>query len=250
MSESDKLEPTAEGAADAIEGYQGAHSRLTLVIAASGKGKSTSLRNMDPSTTFLINVLGKELPFPKARHYIEGTNMETTRNAAQIREKLKSVSKDHPEFTDIVVDDLHYVMAGEFMDKAMQKGYDKFTMMARNIYDILVTANELRPGLNVFMLTHEEETTGGARRMKTLGKLLEEKITPEGLATIVLWGESVREDGGRNRYFFSTQTDGSTGAKSPMEMFPPEIDNDLAKVSERIREYYDDVSLAKSKVKF
>ena len=34
-----------------------------LVIAESGSGKSTSIENLDPKETFIINISGKALPF-------------------------------------------------------------------------------------------------------------------------------------------------------------------------------------------
>ena len=245
MSES--LTPTVEATTAATSIYQGQHSLLTIVISKPGRGKSTAIRTLPPSRTHLINVMGKELPFQGASQYILGQNMTITAEGPIIREKLRALSTSG-SCDYIVVDDLHYVMATEFMSKVMVKGYDKFSIMARNIWDLLVLANQLRPGLKVFFLTHEEETTT-ERKMKTLGKLLDEKISCEGLSTIVLWGEvEVRERTSVPRFYFSTQTDGFTNAKAPFDMFPPEIPNDLFLVSQRIDEYYAGVSMQQSKV--
>lgn len=238
----------------AVDMYKGGKSILSLIIGRSGRGKSTSLRNLDPETTFIISVIGKPLPFPSGIKYVDGKNTITQANADTIRRIMKQVSDDkNPDgsykFNALVIDDGQYIMATEFMDKAMVKGYDKFTIMARNIWEILVLATKLRPGLKVYFLTHEEETPSGERKMKTLGKLLDDKITPEGLSTIVLYSDVIGERDNR-KYIFTTQSDGFTNAKSPFGMFPSQIPNDLRMVSDRIDEYYSGIGLDKSKIKF
>jgi len=237
-----------------IDMYKGGKSILVMVIAKSGRGKSTALRNFDPESTFIISVIGKPLPFPNGIKYVDGKNTITQSNPDTIRRIMKTASDDKnpdgtPKFNSLVIDDGQYIMATEFMDKAMVKGFDKFTIMARNIWEILVLATKLRPGLKIYFLTHEEETASGERKMKTLGKLLDDKITPEGLSTIVLYGDVIGERDNR-KYIFSTQSDGFTNAKSPYGMFPSQIPNDLRKVSDRIDEYYSGVGLDKSKIKF
>jgi hypothetical protein len=243
MAESIAVPITGSDAAISI--YQGAHSTLVLIIAAPGRGKSTSIRTLPPNETHIINVAGKDLPFPGGVKYIEGENLSTLVEGPQIREQLRKLSTDET-INYIVVDDLHYSMASEFMSKAMVKGYDKFTIMARNVFDILVQASQCRPGLKIFILTHEEETPT-QRKMKTLGKLLDQNITPEGLAAIVLWGEVAVKENGPNEHYFATQTDGMQNAKSPMDMFPDKIPNDLKMVADRIDEYYAGIELSKSK---
>ena len=228
--------------------YKGQKSMLVMVVAKSGRGKSTAMRNMDPESTFLISVIGKPLPFPKGIKWVEGQNMITQANPDTIRRAMMEVGKNE-KFTSLVIDDGQYIMATEFMSNAMVKGYDKFTLMAKNIWDVLSLATKLRGGLKVFFLTHEEETSTGERKMKTLGKLLDEKITPEGLSAIVLYGDVVNDEQKRT-YYFSTQSDGYTNAKSPFDMFPPKIPNDLKLVSDRIDEYYQGVELKDSKLNF
>ena len=228
--------------------YKGQKSMLVMVVAKRGRGKSTAMRNMDPESTFLISVIGKPLPFPKGIKWVEGQNMITQANPDTIRRAMMEVGKNE-KFTSLVIDDGQYIMATEFMSNAMVKGYDKFTLMAKNIWDVLSLATKLRGGLKVFFLTHEEETTTGERKMKTLGKLLDEKITPEGLSAIVLYGDVVNDEQKRT-YYFSTQSDGYTNAKSPFDMFPQKIPNDLQLVSDRIDEYYQGVELKDSKLNF
>ena len=231
---------------EALSIYKGQKSILIMVIGKSGRGKSTSLRNLDPAHTLIISVIGKPLPFPNGIDYVEGENLVIQSNPDSIRRVMNEANKD-PEVHSIVIDDAQYIMATEFMDKAMVKGYDKFTLMARNIWEILVLSTKLRPGLKIYFLTHEEETNTGERKMKTLGRLLDDKITPEGLSTIVLYADVIGERDNR-KYIFTTQSDGYTNAKSPFGMFPPQIPNDLDVVSRRIDEYYRKVPLDKSSI--
>lgn len=234
---------------DLTELYANQGSVFIMIIGKSGRGKSASLRNLPPEETYLVNVVGKQLPFlGGSMKYRIGQNMSVASEAGSIQYDMQKASKDS-KINYIVLDDIQYVMASEFMQKAMIKGYDKFTQMAKNIWDILLLGTKLRPGLKVFVLAHEEETQSGERKMKTLGKLLDEKLTPEGMSTIVLYADAEGEKDKR-RFFFTTQSDGYTNAKSPMEMFPLRIPNDLKLVADRVDEYYSGVPLSESKLKF
>lgn len=239
---------TQANAAVAESMYKGLRSTLTFIIGKSGRGKSTAMRNLDPSKTFHINVMGKLLPFPKGLAWNQDNkNALITADAGQIVRVITDISRQGV-FENVVIDDCQYIMATEFFDKALIKGYDKFASMGQHFWNILVLASKLRPGLKIYMLGHEDDT-GGERKLKTLGKMVEDKGSPEGLATIVLWAET-RVESGKRIYYFDTQTDGITTAKSPFEMFPDRIDNDIDLVSKRIDEYYKGVSLKDSKLKF
>lgn len=235
---------------ETAELYKGQGSISTMVIGESGRGKSTAIRNMPPESTFIINVMGKPLPFPGAfQKFKYGENMAKVKEGPFITEKMREVS-EMKHIQHLIIDDTQYIMASEFMDKVLIKGYDKFSIMAKNIWDIITTSSLLRDGLKVYILCHEESITEGGltvRQMKTLGKLLREKISPEGLNTIVLFSEVSMSDKGPT-YFFRTQSDGITTAKAPMGMFPLDIPNDLWLVSQRIDEYYSGVALEKSKL--
>lgn len=229
--------------------YAGQGSVFIMIVGKSGRGKSTAIRNLPPDQTYLINVVGKHLPFLGANaKFREGQNMASISSASDIQFDMQKASKN-PLINYIVIDDIQYVMASEFMAKAMIKGYDKFTQMAKNIWDILLLGSKLRAGLKVFVLAHEEETQSGERKMKTLGKLLDEKLTPEGMSTIVLYADAEGEKEKRH-FFFTTQSDGYTNAKSPMKMFPLKIPNDLKLVADRIDEYYAGIPLEESKLNF
>jgi hypothetical protein len=134
----------------------------------------------------------------------------------------------------IVIDDFQYLLVNQFMKRAMEKGYDKFTEMAKGYYDVIDTVRKMPAQKRVYFLSHSERDNFGNVKAKTIGKLLDEKVTVEGLFTIVL-RTVVTED----KYLFQTRNSGQDTVKSPMDMFADDfIPNDLAEVDKAIRDYY------------
>lgn len=247
-SQSDTLNITSEQSNAAVEMYKGQKANLIMIIGKSGRGKSTAIRTLNPKDVFMINTVGKLLPFQKGLEYsVENNNMIITTLTATICRKLLRISKE-TDIDIVIIEDAQYIMATEFFDKALIKGYDKFAQMGQNFWSILRLVDKLRPGLKVFLLGHEDESPT-ERKLKTLGKMIEDKGCPEGLATIVLWAETKIVEGKRV-YYFETQSDGITNAKSPMGMFPSQIPNDLQLVSSRVDEYYAGIELKNSKLNF
>lgn len=218
-----------------------------LIIGESGSGKSTSLRNVDPETTFLINIANKDLPFAgSSRKFTEYDsskktgNMKTTNSPTVILAGYKLIS-EMKHIKLVVVDDFQYLMSNEFMDRAKEKGYDKFTEIAQNAYNVIVQAMKiLREDQKVIFLAHSDEAYNleGTKKtkIKTIGKLLDEKITIEGLFTVVLLSQIEQTEEGL-KYWFITNSDGTSTAKSPMGMFPMKIPNDLNEVVNQINLY-------------
>ena len=154
-------------------------STLVGIVGQSGSGKSTSIEALDPKETVIINVSNKPLPFRGWKsNYIskklsEGGNYIVTDSAATIITALDYINKNRPEIKHIVIDDSQYLMSFEFMAKAKEKGYDKFTNIAKNTFDVLNAARSLRDDLIVFSLYHEEEVTDNftkRRKIKTIGE--------------------------------------------------------------------------------
>lgn len=212
-------------------------ANAVLIIGSPGTGKSTSIQTLDPKSTFLINVIDKPLPFRgHKKKYIkaskDGGNLFVSDNYAEIIKAIRRVS-EMEQFKCLIIDDWQYVLANEFMMKAMDKGFDKFSEIAQHAWLIIKALREARDDLVCFVLAHSELDQYGRAKCKTIGKLLDEKISIEGLFTTVLHSDCV--DG---KYYFKTQTDGILLAKSPAGMFDElEIDNDLQYVYDKIFEY-------------
>lgn len=208
-------------------------SIATMILGQSGTGKSTSLRNMNPADTLLIQVIPKPLPFRNKEWKLvskDGGNIVVAGRADRIIEAMRKTSRQI-----IIVDDIQYLLATEFMERAHEKGYEKFTEMARHYYDVLTAAMNLDASKRVYLLSHTDTSESGQIKAKTIGKLLDEKITVEGLVTIVLRTHVIN-----GNYVFSTRNSGSDTVKSPLGLFEDEhIDNDLLAVDNAIAAYYE-----------
>jgi hypothetical protein len=220
-----------------------------LIIAESGAGKSTSIETLDPKETFIINVANKPLPFKgwKKKYTIwskdnPAGNMYDKATPESIEACIKYVNEKRPEIKNIVIDDFQYMSSFEFFDKANEKGYEKFTQIGAHLARIARMPKDMREDLIIFFLTHAEEATDmeGKRKFKakTIGKMVDEKLTLEGLFSIVLFGKAKRNKDGEIRYVFETQTNGENTCKSPRQMFSTfEVANDLQLVAKAIKDY-------------
>lgn len=194
-----------------------------MILGESGSGKSTSMRNFDPSEVGVFNVASKPLPFRKKLNKVDGATYSLI---------TKTLSKAN--LKRYVIDDSQYLMAFEMFDKAKITGYNKFTDMALNFKGLIDLVIKNTPeDCIVYFLHHTQKTESGVKA-KTVGKMLDDQLTVEGLFSIVL--RTKFESG---KYKFVTQTDGTDTTKSPMDMFEKEIDNDLKFVDEQIREYWE-----------
>lgn len=195
-----------------------------FILGHSGSGKSFSLRNLPPADVGFINVVGKYLPFRGASF-----RQVVSDNTDHIKHLLKKSTAPI-----IVIDDFQYLMSNQFMRDSNIKGFDKYTQNGKNIWEILNIINfEMKPYQRVYILSHTDEVDGKTK-LKTIGKLLDEKITPEGMVGIVL--QTHIENG---QHYFVTENDGNTTVKAPFEMFDSRlIDNDLNAVDTAICEYY------------
>lgn len=206
----------------------------TLILGESGTGKSTSLRNLDPSKTLLIQCVNKPLPFPSKEWKIR--NKDNPNGNLYRTDKTENIVKalTNALHEIIVIDDYQAVMVNELMAKSNERGYEKFTSIGKNAWTIFNAAGSGSDTRRVYMLAHTQTDDFGSIRMKTVGKLVDSTIVPEGYFTIVL-----RTNVSNGKYSFSTQSNGNDCCKSPMGMFDTnEIENDLAMVDATICEYY------------
>lgn len=201
-----------------------------LIMGESGTGKSTSIRNCDPSTTAIINPVGKPLPFKGSKKF---NTLNGVTNDYEICTFMKNAANKGAKI--IVVDDFQYILAIPYMNRIKESGWDKYNDFGSNYFNIIDVCNELPDDVCVYYLTHCETLDNGLTTVKLIGKLLREKITVEGLFTIVL-----RTGVSEGKYYFFTQNNGKDTVKSPMGMFDAfSIDNDLSYVDAKIRNYYE-----------
>lgn len=194
------------------------------IYAKSGAGKSYSMHDFNPGEIAIYNVSGKPLPFPKKLPMVKTSDMKWIAN--DIRKNAMNC---------YVIDDAGLAMTFFLFGKLNETGYGKFTEVAKQFYDLVQTViRETSDDTIVYFLMHNERSEDGSEiKMKTAGKMIDSQISLEALFTIVLYGIT---DG--RRHVFQTQSDGVTTAKSPVGMFPEEIDNDLKAVDTAIRKYY------------
>ena len=203
--------------------------RFILIYGKSGSGKSRSLKNFGEEEIFLVNVIGKELPFRNRFKFVSVTDSIDTIIAGLRRMPCKTA----------VIDDAGYLMTSQFMaghsqPKKGASSFDLYNEIADSIWKLIRAIKDLPEDVNVYVILHEETNDYGDTRLRTIGKLLNDKVCIEGMSTIVLRCVTMGTE-----HFFRTRTDGSDITKSPEDMFEGErIENNLKAVDARIREFY------------
>ena len=199
--------------------------KIVCIYGRPGVGKSFSYRNFEPDELGIFNISQKPLPFRKKLPVANTSDYEL------IKSKLRENSKNC-----YILDDIGLAMTFYLFNRCTEPGYTKFTQAAKDFYDLVQCAiRETSDDTIVYFIMHEERSDDGVvSKAKTAGKMIDNQLSLESLFSIVLYAQT---DG--KRHFFATQSDGATTAKSPYEMFPEEIDNDLKLVDTAIREYYE-----------
>lgn len=195
-----------------------------LLIGKSGSGKSASLRNFKKDEIAIANVLGKPLPFK--------TDLEAPK-VDDYNVILKAIEKTDKKV--IVIDDANYLITNEFMNKSSVKGFDKYNEMGNNFFNLINGIKNVEGGKTVYLIMHEDTDDEGNVKPKTIGKLLDDKVNIQGMFTICI--RSMFDNG---NYIFRLKTNGQDCVKTPIGLFEEDqMENDLKKVDEKIREYYD-----------
>lgn len=200
-----------------------------IIYGKSGTGKSRSLKNFGEDEILYVNTINKRLPFPKKFNY----ELKTT-NAELVKAKLSKM----PVKT-AVIDDFGYQQTAKFMAEHTKKQggsqFDLYNSIADDAYGLIMFIKTLPDDVIVYLIFHEESNDYGDVKLKTIGKLLDQKVCIEGLVTICL--RAMKE--GTENYYFRTQSDGQDISKSPEGLFPDvKIPNDLKAVDDAIREYW------------
>lgn len=220
-----------------------------MVLGQSGTGKTASLRNLNPADVLLLQAVKKPLPF-RAEGWVPCTKGNPS-GAILVTDCASTIvgAMQRTKKPIIIIDDFQYILANEFMRRVLDQtkgneAFAKYNEIARNAWDILMCAGNLADDTRVYIMAHTQEDDSGRIKAKTIGKLLDEKITIEGLLTIVMRTAVVN-----GQYLFSTQNSGTDTVKTPMGMFDSiHIDNDLAAVDVAILAYYAIGNIAKTKI--
>lgn len=205
-----------------------------LIMGPSGSGKTYSIKNFKPDEVGVISVEKGRLPFKSDIKVakIPSAFAEAKDYSTLYRCKYAWLTNtiEHAKCPSIVIDDSQYLLVNELFDRSYEKGYDKFTQMAANFRNLIHSINEMEAEDKiVYFLHHTESDTDGREKAKTIGKMLDEKLTLEGCFDIVIYCRD---------HQFITQANGQSTAKTPEGMFELEIPNDLKAVDDAIREYY------------
>lgn len=195
-----------------------------LVLGKSGSGKSTSLRDFAPEEIGIYNVLGKPLPFRGGARYQQVMRPSYGEIISGLRRNARRA---------YVVDDSTYLMQNENFTRAREAGFAKFTEMALHFQELIAAALATDADTIVYFLHHVEEGADGSEKVKTVGKMLDEKYCIEGACPVVI--DCVVRDG---EHLFVTANDGVNLAKAPMGSLPDTMPNNLKDVDAMLREYW------------
>ena len=220
-------------------------SKLVGIVGATGTGKSTSIKHLNPEETYIINVAKKELPFKGSEklYNVEKKNYKEVDDANEISRLLKTISEKAPHIKNIIIEDSNYIMGFSMVAKATETGFTKFSVMAKDMVDLFRTARQLRDDITVFYLSHPEEIMDGqdviGYKIKTAGKLIDNQVLLEGLLTVCLYTSVEENKDGTTNYQLVTNRFRKIPAKSPDGMFPElKIPNNLQLVVDSLTNYY------------
>lgn len=228
-------------------------SRSVLYIGPSGGGKTSSVRTLEPKTTFIFNALGKELPWKgSAKQYTywdkdknPDGNMVKTSHATTVLRWLTHISEKMPHIKDVVIDDNTFITSLELLRRTKETTWDKFNDIAQNFIDIAMKSKELREDLVIHLLHHTQSEGDGILENKTFraqsyGKLIDEKLgSIEGQFTMVLRAAKEKAEDGISYLFYTRDIDST--AKTPFGMFDTDtIPNDMALVRKTMDCFYDE----------
>lgn len=226
-------------------------SNLICVAGQSNSGKSTSLRTLDPKSTFIISCTNKQPQIPGFRKKYPKVEIKDKKLVGnwyvqnkydKIESILDLISKTRPEIKVVVLDDINYLLSNETFENATTKGYEKFTLMAKNYYDLLTDCQLLRDDLTIVVISHTENfgtELDPQYRLWTTGKMLTNQINLDGMFSYIIYSERVVDDvDGEVHYRFKTRTDGNDTCRSVAGCFEDKyIEPDMKLVIDTINTF-------------
>lgn len=226
-------------------------ANLICLAGLSNSGKSTSLRTLDPKSTFIISCTNKQLQIPGFRKKYpkvevkEGKlvgNWLVSNNYAQIEKILKAINKTRPDIKVIILDDINYLLSNETFENAQTKGYEKFTILAKNYYDLLTDCQLLNDNLTVVVVSHIENfgtDLDPQFRLWTTGKMLTNQINLDGMFSYIIYSERyIDDDDDEVHYRFKTRTDGNDTCRSVAGCFTEKyVEPDMKAIIDRINTF-------------
>lgn len=225
-------------------------ARVLIVCGDTGSGKSTSLKNLNPKETYIVNTLNKPLPFKgsKGLYNTESRNIKETDSYSDLLTIMKGINDQATHIKNLILDDIGFIMTTELFARAKETGYGKFTDIALHMQQIISYAKSMREDLNVVFMFHDDDDISDrvkiGKKLKTVGKMVEDQYNPLGVVTVALFTNvSFDDKSGEAKYNFVTNRVQKNGiiipAKSPADMFDSlYIPNDLSIVFKAMDEYY------------
>lgn len=223
--------------------------KILIVLGPTGSGKSRSVKNLNPDETMVINVLKKDLPFrgSSSMYSMDKKNMVSLSDWDKITTFITNVSNGMPHIKNLIIDDARFIMEKEFMKRAKETGYTKFTELAQHFQSIIEASENARTDLKVVLIMHDDDVVNDkiivSKKVKLVGKMVEDHYNPIEVVSICLYCKPTFDKNDKPVFQFFTQKTLIDGieipAKTPEEMFATEtIPNDLDLVFKAIDEYY------------
>lgn len=223
--------------------------RILIVLGPSGSGKSRSVKNLNPDETLIINVLKKDLPFrgSRAMYSAEKKNIVSISDWDKVVNFL-GVVNGMTHIKQVVIDDIRFVMEKEFMKRAKEVGYAKFTELGQHFQAIIEAAENAREDLVVVLMMHDDDVVNDkiivSKKVKLVGKLVEDHYNPIEVVPICLYCKPTFDKNDQPIFQFFTQKTLIDGveipAKSPEDMFEAKMPNDLDIVIKAMKSYYEE----------
>lgn len=201
-------------------------SNVICLAGLSNTGKSTSFKYMDPQETFIVSCTNKQLQIPGfkkkyPKFAVSGGkpvgNWYVSNNYENLQKILKLVSTARPEIKTVIIDDINYCLSNEIMENAMEKGFEKFTRQAKNYYDLITNAGNLRDDLTVVLVSHiinDGTDMEPSWKLYSSGKMLDKTVNIDGLFSYIIYSDKYVDENDEVQYRFMTRTNGNDTCRS------------------------------------